>query len=199
MALPYHLMIPPTRNTEVKELFSMVASKNCKTILHLSWHLPVQIEKQILHEKKNFCLTKICEKDRKYHIFISCSMFLFHGNIIFPELSVKRKYKKAASFCKCVFLRKYEIFAYDSWTERLNFQCRIVTKTSDFSLAFRSTFRWRYLRENMKFYVLLQRKQTIGQLFVEDLYVFPISHRTRDRRIENLFFSSFMAINARSF
>ena len=67
-----------------------------------------------LHENKNFRLTKICEKDRKDHIFISFRMFPFHGNIIFSEFSFKRKCKKAASFCKCVFLRKYEIFVFDS-------------------------------------------------------------------------------------
>ena len=67
-----------------------------------------------LHENKNFRLTKICEKDRKDHIFISFRVFPFHGNIIFSELSFKRKCKKAASFRKCVFLRKYEIFVYDS-------------------------------------------------------------------------------------
>ena len=41
-------------------------------------------------------------------------MFPFYGNIIFSELSFKRKCKKAASFRKCVILRKYEIFVYDS-------------------------------------------------------------------------------------
>ena len=67
-----------------------------------------------LHENKNFRLMKICEKDRKDHIFISFRMFPFHGNIIFSKLSFKRKCKKAASFRKCVFLGKYEIFVYDS-------------------------------------------------------------------------------------
>ena len=57
---------------------------------------------------------KIYEKDRKDHIFISFRMFPFYGNIIFSELSFKQKCKKAASFRKCVFLRKYEIFVYDS-------------------------------------------------------------------------------------
>ena len=47
--------------------------------------------------------------------------------------------------------------------------CGIVTKTSDFSLAFMSFFRRRYLGEKMKFSVLLQRKQAIGQLIVEDV------------------------------
>ena len=71
--------------------------------------------KQQLHENKKFCLMKICEKDRKDHIFINFRMFPFHGNIIFSELFFKRKCKKAASFRKCVFLRKYEIFVYDSY------------------------------------------------------------------------------------
>ena len=48
---------------------------------------------------------KICENDRKDHIFIS---------IIFSDLSFKRTCKKAASFRKYVFLPKYEIFVCDS-------------------------------------------------------------------------------------
>ena len=58
-----------------------------------------------LHEKKNFRLTKICEKCRNNHIFVCFCMFPFHGNIIFSDVSFKRKCKKAASFRKCVFLR----------------------------------------------------------------------------------------------
>ena len=46
-----------------------------------------------------FCPTKICEKNRKDHIFLKFRMFPFHGNIIFSELCFKRKCKKAASFC----------------------------------------------------------------------------------------------------
>ena len=68
------------------------------------------------HENLNFRLTKICEKGRKDHIFVSFRMFPFHGNIIFSELSLKRKCKKAVSFRKCVFLCKYETFLYHSWT-----------------------------------------------------------------------------------
>ena len=39
--------------------------------------------KEPLHEKKNFRLTKICEKGRKVHIFVSFRMFSFQGNIMF--------------------------------------------------------------------------------------------------------------------
>ena len=37
-------------------------------------------------KKKNFRLTKICEKDKKDHVFVSFCMFPFHGNIMFSEL-----------------------------------------------------------------------------------------------------------------
>ena len=46
-------------------------------------------ERVSLHEKKNFCLTKICEKDRKDYFFFRFRTFPFHGNIIFSELSFK--------------------------------------------------------------------------------------------------------------
>ena len=39
--------------------------------------------KEPLHEKIFFRLTKICEKDRKVHIFVRFRMFPFYGNIIF--------------------------------------------------------------------------------------------------------------------
>ena len=52
--------------------------------------------------------------DKKYIILRENIMFPFHGNIMFSEFFFKRKCKKAASFRKCVFLGKYEIFVYDS-------------------------------------------------------------------------------------
>ena len=67
-----------------------------------------------MHKKKKYYFIKICDKDRKYNIFVSFRMFPFHKNIIFSELSFKRKCKEAASFHKCIFLSKYEIFVYDS-------------------------------------------------------------------------------------
>ena len=47
-----------------------------------------------LHEKMNFRLTKICEKGRKDHAFVSFLMFPFHRNIIFSELSLKKNVRK---------------------------------------------------------------------------------------------------------
>ena len=44
-----------------------------------------------LHEKDNFRLTKICEKDIKDLFFVSFRMYPFHGSIIYSELSFKRK------------------------------------------------------------------------------------------------------------
>ena len=139
------------------------------------------------HEKKSFRLTKICEKGRKDHICVSFCMFLFHGNIIFSESSFKRKYKKAASFRKCVF----SVNMTSSYTMagcKDEILCRIVTKTSDLLQVFRSTFGWRYLSEKMKFSLALKQKQAISQLFDEDVYIFPISFRKRDRTIADLFF-----------
>ena len=57
-----------------------------------------------LHERKNFRLTKICEKEKNYHIFVSFHISPFQENIKFSELSFKQKCKKAASSCNCVFL-----------------------------------------------------------------------------------------------
>ena len=116
-------------------------------------------------------------------------MFPFRRNIIFSELSFKRKCKKVASSHKCVFLRKYENFV-------VNMKCCILTKSSNFLLVFRSSFWLTYLSEKMTFSVVLQQKQAICQLFVEDVYIFPIiSFRKRDRRIADFFFS-FMIMKA---
>ena len=88
---------------------------------------------------------KIYEKDRKDHIFISFRMFPFYGNIIFSELSFKRKCKKAAFF--------------------RNAYCCVNMK---FSYA-------RAVRKDEIFYVVFLRKQGIShlrlrQLFVDDIY-----------------------------
>ena len=76
---------------------------------------PVKVTIRAPIKSKNFRLTKICEKTKKDHFFFSFRMFPFHGNT-FSELSSERKRKKATAFRKCVFLRKYEIFVYDSCT-----------------------------------------------------------------------------------
>ena len=78
-----------------------------------------------LHEKNNFYLSKTCEKDWKYHIFLSFCMFPFHGNFFyvlyflnFPSNENIRKQHHPAHAYACVnmkFLytvagRKDEIF-----------------------------------------------------------------------------------------
>ena len=65
-------------------------------------------ERKTLHENKNFCLTKICEKDTKDHIFISFRMFPFHGNIIFlnfPSKENVRKQHLSTSAYSCVNMK----------------------------------------------------------------------------------------------
>ena len=89
-------------------------------------------QKHPLHVKKDFRLTKISEKDRKYPIFVSFRMFPFHGIIIFSELSSNEN------------VRKQHLSANAYFCVNMNFSytipCRIVTKTSNFLLVFRSTF-----------------------------------------------------------
>ena len=68
------------------------------------WISQHDINEISLHERRNFCLTKISEKDKKNHIFVSFHMLPFQENIKFSELFFKQKCKKVASSCKCVFL-----------------------------------------------------------------------------------------------
>ena len=111
-----------------------------------------------LHENKNFRLTKICEKDRKDHIFISFLMFPFQGNIIFSELSFKRKCKKAASFRNArscvnmkfsytIAVRKDEIFYVVFYENKRFLTCAYV----NFSLTI-------FMRKDEICYVVLQLK-----------------------------------------
>ena len=61
-----------------------------------------------LHEKKGFRLTKICDKNRKDHIFISFRMFLSHGNIMFlsfPSNENVRNQHLSANAYSCVNMK----------------------------------------------------------------------------------------------
>ena len=133
-------------------------------------------------EKIIFSLVFVCFRFTEISYFLS-----------FPLMENVRKQHLSANAYFCINMKflhtiagcKDEIF------------CRLVTKTSDFLLVSRSTFRWRYISKKMRFSVLLQRKQAIFQLFVEDIHVFwIISFRKRDRRIGDLFFFSFEVMKA---
>ena len=126
-------------------------------------------------------------------------------NVIFSLVSVCFRFTEISyflSFPSNENVRKQHLSANAYFCVNMKFSYMIaciVMKTSNFLLVFTSTFRWRYLSEKMKSSVVLQRKQAIGQLFVEDVYIFPIiSFRKRDRRIADLFFFSFMVMKARS-
>ena len=109
----------------------------------------------------------------------------------FPSNENVRKQHLSASAYFCVNMK----FSYKVAGRKHETFCPIVTKTSNFLLVFRSAFCWRYLSKTMIFSVALQQKQAIGQLFIKDVYIFPlISCRKRDRRITYLFFSTFMLI-----
>ena len=53
----------------------------------------------IIYQKLLKCMNK--------KTFSSFHMFPFHRNFIFSEISFKQELKKAESFCKCRFLRKF--------------------------------------------------------------------------------------------
>ena len=58
-------------------------------------------------KKKIFVLRKFVKRTEK--IIFSLVFVCFRFTNIFSELSFKRKCKKAASFRRCVFLRKYDV------------------------------------------------------------------------------------------
>ena len=123
-----------------------------------------------LHKKKNFRIKKICEKDRKDYVFVSFRKFPFHGNIIFSELSFKRKCKKAASFrfCTCAFLRKYEIFVIA--IHKVEFFCRsYCNENKRFFASPKVNFLLMLVKQKDEiFYAVPKYKQAIGKLFVEE-------------------------------
>ena len=84
----------------------LVSPSEIKKKLTQNW---LEISLQItLHEKKGFCLTKICDKNRKDHIFISFRMFLSHGNIIFlnfPSNENVRNQHLSANAYSCVNMK----------------------------------------------------------------------------------------------
>ena len=148
-------------------------------------------------KKRIFVLQKFVKSAEKiifsfvfvYFRFTEISYFL-----TFPSNENVRKQHLSANAYFCVNMK----FSY-MIAGRKDEICRIVTKTSDFLLVFRSYFCWRYLSEKVKFYFVLQRRPAIGQLLVEDVYIFPIiTFRKRDRRIANLLFFSFMLTKAHS-
>ena len=137
---------------------------------------------------------KIAEKIIFSLVFV-CFQFTETSHFLsFPSNENVRKQYFSANAYYCVNMK----FSYTIAGSKDEIFCRIVTKTSDFLLVFRSTFRWRYFSQKMKFSVVLQRSRSIYQLFVKDINIFPISFRKRDRRIVDLFFFSFKVMKARS-
>ena len=125
-------------------------------------------------EKIIFSLVFVCFRFTEIWYFLS---FPSNENVREQHLSANAYFCVNTKFSYAIAGRKDEIF------------CRIVTKTSNFLLVFRSTFGWRYLSAKVKFSVVLQQKQAIFQLFIEDIHIFPIFFRKRDRKIADLFFS----------
>ena len=141
---------------------------------------------------------KICERAEKI-IFSSVFVCFYFTEILyflsFPSNENVKKQHLSANAHFCVNMK----FSYTiAGRKDDEIFCRIVTKTSGFLLVFRSTFPWRYINKKMRFSVVLQQKQGIFQLFVEDIHIFRIiSLRKCDRRIVDILFFSFEVIKAR--
>ena len=90
-----------------------------------------------LHGNRNFRLTKICEKDRKDQIFISFHFTEIEDFKNCPSNENVRKQHLSANACSCVKMK----FSYTIDVRKDEIFCRFLTKTSDFSLPFRSTIR----------------------------------------------------------
>ena len=92
-------------------------------------------------KKRIFVLRKFVNRTEKI-IFLSVFVyfrFTFHGNIIFYELPFKQKCKKvafSANAYPCVNIK----FSFTTAERKDENLCRILTKRSDFLLAFRPTF-----------------------------------------------------------
>ena len=116
-------------------------------------------------KKRIFVLRKFVKSAEKIifsFVFVCFRLTEISYLLSFPSNENVRKQHLSANAYFCVNMK----FSY-------MIAC-IVMKTSDFLLVFTSTFRWQYLSEKMKSFVVLQRKQAIGQRFVEDVYIFPI-------------------------
>ena len=76
-----------------------------------------EIQWKTLQEKKNFFfLRNYVERTEKIIFSLVFVCFRFTEISYFLDFPSKRKCKKAPSFRKCVFLRKYEIFVSNTWT-----------------------------------------------------------------------------------
>ena len=87
-----------------------------------------EIQWKTLQEKKDFFLRNYVERTEQtiFSLVFVCSRFTEISHFLdFPS---KRKCKKAPSFRKCAFLRKYEIFVSNTWTWKWNFLCRSENK-----------------------------------------------------------------------
>ena len=104
----------------------------------------------------------------------------------FTEISYFLNFPSNDNVYSCVNMK----FSYTITVRKINFLCRFVTKTSDFSPAFRSTFPRRYLSERWNLLRRMTAETSHWSTFRwRCLYFVLIFCRKRDRRFEDLFFS----------
>ena len=118
----------------------------CLTIII---HCRLEINSSIRTLWNNYRLRKFVKKTEKIIfslVFVSFRFTEISYFLNFPSNENVRKQHLSANAHSCVNMK----FLYAIAMCKDEIFCRFVTKTSDFSPAFRSTFRWRYLSEKMK-------------------------------------------------
>ena len=159
---------------------------------------------QVYHcmKKRIFVLQKFLKSAERIIFSLVFICFRFTGISYFPSFPSKENVRKQHLSVNAYFWVNMKCSYVIAGRKRWNL-LSCYNKKSDFLLVFMSNFCWQYLGEKMKFSVVLQEKQAIGQLFVEDVYIFPIIFfRKCDRRIADLLFfllygneGSFIIIN----
>ena len=144
-------------------------------------------------KKRIFVLQKLVKSAEKVillFVFVCFDFTEISYFLSFPSNENVRKQHFSANVYFCINMKFSYMIA--GRKDEIFMKCCIVTKTSDFLLVFRSTFHWQYLNEKMKFSVVSLQKQAIGQLFVEDVYIFPIIsfslNETWSKNRKSLFF-----------
>ena len=104
----------------------------------------------------------------------------------FPSNENARKQYLSANAYSCVNMK----FQYMITLRKVEIlYVVLVRKQAIFHQRLSQLFVTIYKRKGEICYVVLQLKQAIGQLFVEDVHIFPLIFcRKRDRRVEDLFF-----------
>ena len=125
----------------LQTLFAVTVRRCSGTVIRLSTYCMI---------KRIFVFRKVVKETQKTFMFLNFHFLISNEHV--------RKQHLSANTYSCVNMK----FSYAIALHEDEILCRILTKTSDFWVVFRSTFRWWYFSS-------FQQKQAIGQLSAEDI------------------------------